>query len=553
MSAETIYYLLPEIVIVAVATFIYVAGAFFDSRGVWSWIAAGGLLVAAAALADTRTDGVLIGPVAGDVLSSYIRWFVVGLGLLFVLLMSRAASAGQAPEVFGTLLIVVAGLMLVASAQDLVLLFGGLELVSIPTYVLLYLGRRSRANQESTAKYFFLSILASAVLLYGFSFLYGVAGSTRLPDVYQALAAEAGGPAAFDRLAALAVVLIFAGLAFKIAAVPFHFYAPDVYEGTTHGNAGLLAVLPKIAGFVALVRIVAVAMPGQETIGWQLSLVLAAVTMTVGNVLALWQDNIRRLLAYSSIAHGGYMLIGLAVGFAAGGGAELVRQFDGVGAMLFYLAVYGLATIGTFAALTYLGRVDRQLEAVDDLAGVGRTHPWAGLALGVFMFSLAGIPPLAGFWGKLTLFSSALGVRSEQDGGGLQMWLIGLAVVGVVNAAVAAAYYLRIVAVMYFRVPRSVPRGDGGSGAFVAMIICTVAVVGIGFYPAPLIGLSNRASKAASHTVSLPAKPPAENVAARRANGELTAASGKSSAERLDAPSDRQLPSEERIRRLAGQ
>ena len=154
------------------------------------------------------------------------------------------------------------------------------------------------------------------------------------------------------------------------------------------------------AGFVALVRIVAVAMPGQETIGWQLSLVLAAVTMTVGNVLALWQDNVRRLLAYSSIAHSGYMLIGLAIGFAASACAELVRQFDGVGAMLFYLAVYGLATIGTFAALTCLGRVDRQLEAVDDVAGVGRTHPWAGLAQGVFMFSLPrnwrGDPPRPG-------------------------------------------------------------------------------------------------------------------------------------------------------------
>ena len=184
--------------------------------------------------------------------------------------------------------------------------------------------------------------------------------------------------------------------------------------------------------------------------------------MTLGNVLALWQDDLRRLLAYSSIAHAGYMLIGLAVGLATG---NAPGPWNGVAALGFYLVAYAAATIGAFAVLEHLGRPDRRLDGVEELAGLGRTRPLAAALLAVFMFSLAGVPPLAGFWGKLLVFGSALNVGGAAGAeGSLQWWFTGLAIVGVINAAVAAAYYLRVVAVMYFRTPLATPRAQGGAG-----------------------------------------------------------------------------------------
>ena len=256
----------------------------------------------------------------------------------------------------------------------------------------------------------------------------------------------------------MALLLVFAGMGFRMTAVPFHFYAPDVYQGTSNPNAGLLSTLPKIAGLLVVVRVIMASMPGHELqgLGWRIALVMAVLTMTLGNVLALWQDNIRRLLAYSSIAHAGYMLIGVAVGFATAAGGEAPLEINGIGTALFYLGVYCLATIGAFAALNYLGSAERQIDGVDELNGLGRTRPAAALALAVAMFSLAGVPPLAGFWGKLTLFTGALEV-----GGTLRPWFVGLAVIGAVNAAIAMAYYLRVVAVMYFRASRDDGQGRG--------------------------------------------------------------------------------------------
>jgi NADH-quinone oxidoreductase subunit N len=388
--------------------------------------------------------------------------------------------------------------MLVATGYDLVLLFLGLEMVSIPTYVVLYLGRRDASGQEATAKYFFLSILSSALLLYGFSFLYGLAGGTRLDYLHKALSnlphLSDATAAMYLKLAPLAMLLVFAGLGFRMTAVPFHFYAPDVYQGTSHPNAGLLSTLPKIAGLLALVRIIVASMPGAELqgLGWRIALVMSVLTMTLGNVLALWQDNIRRLLAYSSIAHGGYMLIGVAVGLAtaASGEPSVSPKINGIGSALFYLAVYCLATIGAFAALNYLGSQDRQVDGVDELTGLGRTRPLAALALAVSMFSLAGVPPLAGFWGKFTLFTGALEV-----GGALRPWFVALAVIGVLNAAIAMAYYLRIIATMYFRAPVTTVKAEGGPGTWLAMVVSTVLVLAAGICPGPAMTAADQAGR----------------------------------------------------------
>jgi len=491
VSPQTLQHLLPEIVLVAVAVSIYVAGAFVDARREWSWIAGAGVLLAACALAmpgGSGSGGLLI----GDALARYARWVALAFGGLLVLLAARPLRENTS-EYAGSLLLTIAGLMLVASAGGLVLLFVGLELVSIPTYILLYLGRRGSHGGEATAKYFFLGILASAMLVYGFALLYGTAGSTDLSAIRAAFCRPGSPAAAFAPLSKVATVLILAGLGFKIAAVPFHFYAPDVYQGTSHANAALLSVIPKAAGFVALLRVVVASMPpmpGVEPYVWRVVVVLAVLTMCVGNVLALWQENLRRLLAYSSIAHAGYMLIGLAVALVQG-------HADGAGALLFYFCVYAAATVGTFAALDYLGRDDRQLDAVEELAGLGRTRPLAAAALAVFLFSLTGIPPLAGFWGKLAVFASALNVDpAAETSGSLGVWYVVLAVIGVLNAVVAAAYYLRIVAVMYFRTPLAVPKARGGPGSACAVVFCVLLVIAIGLFPGPLMQQSDEAGRA---------------------------------------------------------
>ena len=520
MSTETVQYLLPELLLVLSATLIYVMGTFVRSRTIWSWAAAAALAAAGGLLfwqtqQSPAEDGVNIsGPMVVDLLSEFVRPLAVAIGLLFVPLSARMARGPHAPEFMGSLLLIIAGTMFAGGSNELVLLFLGLELISIPTYILLYMGRRDAASQESATKYFFLSILSSAVLLYGFSFLYGVTGSTRLNEIAAAMAEQtADGP--WRSLACLAMVLIFAGLGFRIAAAPFHFYAPDVYQGTTHVNAALLSVIPKVAGMVGLVRVIAMAMPGLEDFSWRLMFILSILTMTWGNVSALWQTNLRRLLAYSSIAHAGYMMIGLTVGLAFATETDAVR-FDGIGAMLFYLAIYCVATAGAFAALTYLGSEDgaggsaqsgpaysgiarsngiarSDISTIDDLAGVGRTRPLAGIALSILMFSLAGVPPLAGFWGKFTLFGSAVGIEPSHR---LWPWFIALAVIGVLNAAIAAAYYLRIIAAMYFRPALATPPAMGGRGAWVAMLACSLLVLGLGLFPGQLIRGANHASEA---------------------------------------------------------
>jgi NADH-quinone oxidoreductase subunit N len=373
---------------------------------------------------------------------------------------------------------------------------------------LLYLGRRDVGSREATAKYFFLSILASALLLYGFSFFYGSTGSMDLRAIRELTSGSgATGPGAADAarqlgvgpLAKIALVLIFAGLGFRVTAVPFHFYAPDVYQGTTNGNAGLLSIIPKIAGLVALIRLTAVLLevPDVQTYAWRVALALSIVTMSLGNFMALWQDNLRRLMAYSSIAHAGYLLIPLAVFLAPGAG--IPAAWDGIGALLLYLLVYAVATIGMFAALASLGRDDSQVDGVDELAGLawtgGTVRPVLAWCIAAFMFSLAGIPPMAGFWGKLAVFASALGAGDPDSG--VRGWFIALAVVGVLNAAVAATYYLRIIGVMFFRLPLAIPavkKGAGGAG--LTALICGALVLLIGLGPGLWIRYADNATLA---------------------------------------------------------
>jgi NADH-quinone oxidoreductase subunit N len=352
--------------------------------------------------------------------------------------------------------------------------------------------------------------------------LYGIAGTTIISGTGESIRAAMLEGSPLFGLAPVALILIFTGLGFKITAVPFHFYAPDVYQGATNANAGLLAVAPKFAGIIALIRLVIVAMPSVAEFAWQLTIVLALLTMTLGNVCALWQRNLRRMMAYSSIAHAGYMLIGIAVALGAGG------PYGGISATFFYLIVYAFASLGTFAALVSISSEQREIGSLGELAGLGKAKPLTAAAIAVCMFSLAGIPPLAGFWGKLTLFSSSIRLALDPSHNALTFWFTLLAVGGAVNAAIAAAYYLRVVATMYFQPATITIKTAGRNTASLAMGVAALIVIVVGALPRSVMSETERAE-------AVSAEP---SLASRQAVGSEKVASGDITPE-VQAPSSR--------------
>lgn len=459
-----------------------------------------------------------------DALSFLFQHLALIVGALFAAMAFRhQLEDDSAAEFYGLLLTLISGLLIVAAANDIVLLFLGLELISVPTYILIYMGRKDYRCQEAAAKYFLLSILSAAVLLYGLSFLYGMTGSTNLttirvvlqqtyngtPGVIQAVSAS--------KLGVVALVLIFAGLGFKLAAVPFHFYAPDVYEGTNSWNAGLLSIVPKAAGLIALIRFVSFTMAGYEGYGHTVALILAIVTMTAGNILALLQTNIRRMLAYSGVAHAGYMLVGIAVGFwdNLSSSSRIEPGFGlpvGVQASLYYLIAYTVVSAGLFAVLVFLARPNKEVEHIEDLTGLWKSQPWLAIATAIFLFSLAGIPPLPGFWGKLGLFGGALSAREFRSA--LEMPVphisfIVLAVVGMVNAAIGAVYYLRIIALMFLHDPLSTPQPKGGRPAMAAVTLCAIVTILLGLQSRPVLTLLRQVEPGQVMTAKATAESPA--------------------------------------------
>ena len=514
IDSSTLMLLLPETTLVILAVCIYVGGAFSTVRAGWAGLALMTLSIAAFALyqqgatlwaaggALSETGArISTGGMVFDALGHCFRWVGIFLGFLFVLAYLPMQRSDLFTEGLGSIIFMVVGIMVVASAGDLITLFMGLELISIPTYVLLFIGKKDKSSAEAAAKYFFLSILASALLLYGFSMVYGLAGTTNLSQMNAALSVQWStfGTGVLP-LMPLAVVMLLAGFGFKLASVPFHFYAPDVYQATTNVNAGLLSVAPKIAGIVALIRLSVAAVPSDSDVAWQLVIVLAGITMTVGNCAALWQKNIRRMLAYSSIANAGYLLVGLAAALAAARhGADAAAANDGIAAMIVYVILYSLAAFGTFSALAYLDDSETDFTEVHQLTGFGTRHPLVACVMTICLLSLSGIPPLAGFWGKFLVFKSAVTAASSSATGN---WFWVLLVVAALNAAIAAAYYLRVIATMYFlepkptAQPRYLPAGSFGPG--LSAILCAALIV-LGIVPGRLIeGAFNAAASASS-------------------------------------------------------
>ena len=435
-----------------------------------------------------------------DAMSGYGRMFFLLTGLLILAMAHDQVDDARAPEFFGSLLFINAGAMLVTAANELVFLFVGLELVSIPTYLLLYLSRRNTTTQEAATKYFFLSIFSSGLLLFGLAYLYGMLGVSNL----KALAYLAQEPSSLPNtphpvLGLIALVFVTAGLGFRVAAVPFHFYAPDVYQGSPTVLAALLAWIPKGIGFIAILRTITAVIPTDVTPPTNnltqqavvLSWVIAVITMTLGNTVALAQTNLKRLFAYSSIAHAGYLMIGVTVAFRNGpslGGITLGSE-----SVLFYLVSYALMTLGAFAVIIGLSTPERPVETVDDLAGLVRSHPILALAMAICLFSLAGIPPLAGFIGKFNLFVAAFSASTGDDA----WYYRSLAVVGVINSAIGAYYYLKIVVAMYYREPVGAPLKPLLSWPTASAIgTCSILTVVIGFWAQPIYSASRASAEA---------------------------------------------------------
>src|SRR6267142_2467112 len=358
-------------------------------------------------------------------------------------------------EFFALFLLSIAGLMLVSVANDLLLLFLALELVSIPTYIMVSISRPAAVAQEAGVKYFFLGALSAALMLFGFSYVFGATGQINMPKIgaiLQQTISSTGNLSAWQKLGVLLVIL---GLAFKMAAFPMHFYAGDVYEGAATPVTAFLAFVPKTAGFVALIKILAmVGGPDFSMLPRQMAWLLwalAALSMTVGNVLGLLQSNVKRVLAYSSIAHTGYMLVGAAALAGTSDGTPVGPV--ALGGILFYLAAYGVMNAAAFGVLMLLPSRDGEgaAETFDDLAGPGSGHVGLGRAMAVACFSLIGMPLTVGFMGKIFLIVPALR-------GGMTV----LVIILVVNAAISAAYYLRIVATMFLR-PAPSPEQEGAA------------------------------------------------------------------------------------------
>lgn len=499
--------LLPEIILcvgAAGALFLGLLKEFGNRAVVWSILFLAGAMFATFKLATTAGGDVTyaVASLHSGPLTHYVRMIAFAIGILVVLACQHVPEDEERGEFFSLILFSFAGVSLTAIANDLVLLFLALELVSVPTYILIGLSRRDIRAQEATGKYFFLGAFAAALTLYGFSFIYGAAGTM---TIYSEIAVPAmstghdsiaawfarGGAAVCmrDPLFVVGLMLALGGLAFKLAAVPLHFYAADVYQGAASPISGMLGFVPKMAGLIAVVHLLSIVQwqIADTSMYWALW-ILAAATMTVGNALAFMQYNVKRMLAYSSVAHSGYMLMALLAGPGQAGAVSPMR--NGVAAMLFYVAIYGCMNLGAFLVLSWfrkpgLDDEDESAEMLDDLAGAARRHPWAGLALAVCVLGLMGFPLTGGFLGKLYLFSSVLSASGDMPQHSQS--LIVLVVIGALNAAVGAAYYLRIIASCYWRESSGKVTPSRCLALRGALCACAVVVLLGFFWPSRLI------------------------------------------------------------------
>ncbi len=463
-TAADFYYILPELLLTAGALFVLAVDVLLPRQDraiigatLATLVVSGGAVLAFAGVDTTASAGLL----AIDGFAAFFKSIFILSAVLTVLMsVSYLKVEGvRAGEYCFLVLCATLGMMFMASGIDLITLFIGLETMAISFYILAGFLKPSQRSNEAAVKYFLLGAFSLGILLYGMSLLYGATGTTNLAGIAESVADSEG-----SLLLSLALILVAAGMGFKIAAVPFHMWAPDVYEGSPTPVTAFLSVGSKAASFAMLIRIFIEGLPGLVA-DWQVIFwVLAAVTMTVGNIAALTQTNTKRLLAYSSIAHAGYVLIGVV---AATG--------RGVAAAMVYLFVYLFMQLGAFAVITMLRRKDVVGDELKDLSGLYLRQPLAAVAMLIFMLSLGGIPPTAGFMGKLWLFSAAI-----------ESGLVWLAVIFVINSVISLYYYYRIIVFMWLKEEQLGSEITISPALATALVIAVAGSIIFGLYPHPL-------------------------------------------------------------------
>jgi NADH-quinone oxidoreductase subunit N len=474
-SAEYIR-VLPEIILTLVGVLIMFLEAVTkeDQKGIFAPLAILGLATALAGAVAAYGDP---GPAFQNMLiidgfATFFRVLVIGVGLLAVFssvgYLRRENSRGG--EFYALILFSIVGQSIMASANELIMIFIGLEISSIASYILAGYLRDDARNNESALKYFLLGSFATAFLLYGVAWIYGTTGSTNLVLIRRVLLIGSA-PVA---LAGVAAALIFVGLAFKISAVPFQSWAPDVYQGAPAPVSAFLSVGPKAAAFAVLLRVFMTAF-GPIASSWMpLAWGVALATMTVGNFAAILQSNIKRLLGYSSIAHAGYVLV-----------AVTANSGNGSAAAMFYLAAYAFTNIGAFAVVAYVSRKGEKYVRVDDFAGLAQRQPGMAAMLSIFLFSLIGVPLTGGFFGKFYIFKAALDAH-----------LVWLTVLGLLNSAVAAYYYLRVLVVMYFKEPGEAVEDMPHAGAALRIAVygSALGTLVLGIFPSWVLNFATKAA-----------------------------------------------------------
>ena len=369
-------------------------------------------------------------------------------------------------EYYILLLFAAVGMMFMASAADLIIIFLGLETFSLSVYALAGFFRTQPKSNESSLKYFLLGAFSAGFLLYGIALIYGATGTTNLKGIYEFVRKI---PLLTDPLLLIGMGLLIVGFGFKVASVPFHMWTPDVYEGAPTSVTAFMSVGPKAAGFAAFLRVFLYALSPLQTDWVWILWVLAVLTMTLGNVVAIAQKNIKRMLAYSSIAHAGYILVAMVTG------SEL-----GTASILYYILAYAFMNLGAFGVVILYGRKGEENINIGDYSGMASKYPLLAAAMAIFMFSLAGIPPTAGFVGKFYIFSSAI-----------KAGYIGLAIIGVLNSALSVYYYLRVTVMMYMRNPeKEFARLDLSPAMVIALIIAVWGTLQMGIIPSQYLNLA---------------------------------------------------------------
>jgi len=475
VTTADIYPVLPELVLAIMAMVLLMYGVFRGdkSAGSVSWLAVLSLLTVGIIMSflPESMQSAFAGQFVVDQFAHFMKWLVIlGSAIAVLMSMNYNEREGITRFEFPVLILFAAlGMLLMISANDLISLYVGLELQSLALYVIAAFRRDSTKSSEAGLKYFVLGALSSGMLLYGASMIYGFAGTTR----FDTLATLFTGPNADPGVGVVVgLVFLLAGLAFKVSAVPFHMWTPDVYEGAPTPVTAFFAVAPKIAAIALLVRTM-VGPFGELFEQWQQIVILISIlSMLLGALAAIWQQNLKRLLAYSSIGHVGYALVGLAAGSKEG--------ITGIGV---YMAIYLAMNVGTFCCVLSMRRQGLMAEGIDDLAGLARNHPMMAAAMAVFMFSMAGIPPLAGFFGKLYVFLAAV-----NEG------LYTLAIIGVLTSVVGAYYYLRIVKIMYFDEPADAFDKTAGREVGVIMTVAGLFTLLFFVFPSPIVNAATQAA-----------------------------------------------------------